>query len=194
MSGLERRMAGVSLSLDDPSPPGSSWDRLYVSNLPKSYTEVDVQRLFGPYGALTEVACHKRSDGQSKGCFFVSFATSMEGQQAARALNNCMIPGNTRPIGVKPSTSRRRDSNPRPQSGQGMNGGGGYLGDGAYAAGPPSAGGVQPLRPAVGGTCLDTPGTVPLVLEGGGELGGVVGDLSSMANVGAVGVADLPSN
>ena len=127
MSGLERRMASVALSPDDPSPPGSSWDRLCkfhpavscqayaipaiamqvpsalqavalpldvcccclcgslchadVSNLPKSYTEVDVQRLFGPYGVLTEVACHKRSDGQSKGCFFVTFATSMEGQQ-----------------------------------------------------------------------------------------------------------------
>ena len=98
-----------------------------------------------------------------------------------------MIPGNSRPVGVKPSTSRRRDSNPRPQGGQGMNGGGGY---GSYATGPQGVGGVQPMRSAA---CLDTPGTAPLVLEGGGELS-VVGDLASMANVGAVGVAEPPSN
>ena len=88
-----------------------------MSNLPRNFAEADVQRLFSPYGALTEVTTHKRGDGQSKGAFFVCFASSIDGQQAARALHNCLLPGTQRPLAVRPSTSRRRE-------GRGANGGG----------------------------------------------------------------------
>ena len=42
----------------DESPPGASWDRLYVSNLPKNYAEADVRRLFAQYGNLTLSLIH----------------------------------------------------------------------------------------------------------------------------------------
>ena len=108
---LERSMSGTTLSDGSgDSPPQGSWEKLYVSNLPRQFTEVDVQRLFAPYGTPTEVALHKRGDGQSKGCFFVSFATPIEGQQAVRALHNYLLPGTQRPMSVRPSTSRRREA------------------------------------------------------------------------------------
>ena len=95
-----------------------------VSNLPRHFSEVDVQRLFANYGSLLDVTPHRRGDGQSKGCFFVAFATVIEGQQAARALHNCVLPGTQRPMTVRPSTSRRREARaggngaPSPEGGQ----------------------------------------------------------------------------
>ena len=85
ITGLERQMSSTTLSSEDSSPPGSSWDRLYVSNLPKTLTEFDVQQLFSVYGSLTEVTLHKRGDGQSKGCFFVGFAVSASHESQTRS-------------------------------------------------------------------------------------------------------------
>ena len=121
-----------------------------VSNLPRNFAEADVHRLFSQYGTLTEVTQHKRGDGQSKGCFFVSFATTMEGQQAARALHNYLLPGTQRPMTVRPSTSRRREARS----------------DGMMPTGFAS-GGLHYMRTPMGG---------PVPLEAGAELvGGVDG-------------------
>ena len=48
-------------------------------------------------GTLIETTPQKRGDGQSKGCFFVSFTSTVEGQHAARSLHNCLLPGTQRP-------------------------------------------------------------------------------------------------
>ena len=113
-----------------------------------------MHRLFSQYGTLTEVTQHKRGDGQSKGCFFVSFATTVEGQQAARALHNYLLPGTQRPMTVRPSTSRRQEAR------SGMEGG-------MMPTGFAPQGGLHYMRTPMGG---------PVPLEAGAELvGGVDG-------------------
>ena len=152
MSMLERQMSSTTLSSEDSSPPGTSWDRLYVSNLPKHFTESDVHRLLSPYGSLLEVTQHKRGDGQSKGCFFVSFASTVEGQQCARALHNCVLPGTQRPMAVRPSTSRRREQRT----------GGGYGGNSPEGAQPPGGFGGVPSMALGGFAAADNFGVVEI--------------------------------
>lgn len=107
MGLLERGMSNTSLSDGGDT---QAWDRLYASNLPRGINEAEVHRLFAPYGIVSEVTAHKRPDGTPKGAFFVTFATSGEGQAAARNLHNYVYPGATKPMTVRPSTSRRRES------------------------------------------------------------------------------------
>jgi hypothetical protein len=180
-----------------------------VSNLPKHFSEVDVQRLCAPYGTLCEVALHRRGDGQSKGCFFVSFATSVEGQQCARALHNCVLPGTQRPITVRPSTSRRRElrgagmgtpgASPQVHAMAGVNG---VEGNGALL--PPAAfnspGGVPGMQPM----CGMQQGMAPGMAQGmapmrqmcaaavgmGGEYAAAGGSAELVASIGAVSVSD----
>jgi len=157
---LERQMSATTISADgsnDGSPPQGSMERLYVSNLPRTFTEADVAQLFQPYGSLTEVSLHKKGDGASRGCFFVSFATAAEGHAAWRSLNNVTLANTPRPMQVRPSTSRRRDhgagrSNGNPLGassgfahGGAMGGGGGGMHYGAYVdASGGVASGVEP--------------------------------------------------
>ena len=141
MGMLERQMSNTMISGEEGFGVGQSYDKLYVSNLPRTFSEIDVQRLFAPYGMLTEVMAHKRADGVPKGNFFVSFANSADGQQAARALHNQILPGGIKPITVRLSTSRRRDSRGGAGAtggafsaapGGGANGTGEYDGNGEY--------------------------------------------------------------
>lgn len=98
-------MQGASIS-DDGSPPVTC-ERLYVSNIPRHVAESDLQALFAPFGQLKEVQIHRRSDGTPKGTAFVAFMTFAEASAACYAVNNFLMPGATRPLSVKPSTSRK---------------------------------------------------------------------------------------
>jgi hypothetical protein len=112
-SGFEGQMSATTHSDQTDSPPqGQSWDRLHVTNLPRSFTEEDVAQLFSQYGALAEVFLQRRSDGSPKGGFVVSFATAADGHHAAKALNNFTLPSTNRPLSVRPSTARRKPESP----------------------------------------------------------------------------------
>ena len=58
--------------------------------------------------SLVDVGGHRHRDGTHKGTFFVSFGAAVEGQAAARALHNMILPGATRPLTVRPSNTRNR--------------------------------------------------------------------------------------
>ena len=143
MGMLERQMSSTTLS-DQSDSPGSvqGWERLYVTNLPREFTEADVQHLFAHYGALAEVSAQRRGDGTPKNSsFFVTFASASDGHKAAKSLNNCTMPGTPRPLTVRPSTSRRRADAGAPRAAA-MGGGGAYRapavgnGNGEYAIKP----------------------------------------------------------
>eukprot|EP00966_Prymnesium_polylepis_P240761 5567757-Prymnesium_polylepis.1 len=62
-------MSGASISAEGTAVG----ERLYVSSLPRTVTEHELQRMFAPFGQLTEVQVHRRSDGTSKGSACVAF-------------------------------------------------------------------------------------------------------------------------
>lgn len=104
MAFLEREMSGASISSDP-----MSFERLYVSSLPKTITEGEVRQLFSPFGQLTELQLHRRSDGTFKGSACVAFSTPSEGSCACSALHHHLLPGAPKPIVIKPYTGRRRE-------------------------------------------------------------------------------------
>jgi len=138
---LERQIAATGLSDERRSAEeatGGTWDRLYVSYLPRGTTEQDLQALFAPFGQLKEMNLIRRSDGNIKGSAFISYATIAEGHAASMALHNKLLPGGMRPLSVRPSTSKaRRDSNGRDSNGRSING------SSLKPAAPPQMAGLQ---------------------------------------------------
>merc|ERR1711920_935599 len=68
--------------------------QLYVKNLPPDMTDIDLFRLFAPFGAIAssgvKVMCNE--DGTCKGFGFVDYIDSDSPQMAANALNGFMCP------------------------------------------------------------------------------------------------------
>ncbi|KAL1510702.1 hypothetical protein AB1Y20_006997 [Prymnesium parvum] len=105
---LERDMGFASISGEVPTS-SVYCERLYVSSLPKSFSEHELQRMFSPFGQLTEFQIHRRSDGSSKGSACVAFSSAAEGAAACSQLNNFVPQNGSKPIVIKPSTGRRRE-------------------------------------------------------------------------------------
>ena len=55
--------------------------------LPKTFTELDLQNVFHPFGELREIHVIRGLDGSPKGCAFVKFATREAALSAIESLN-----------------------------------------------------------------------------------------------------------
>lgn len=111
--------------------------RIYVGNLPWSYSSSDLEALFKPYGdvAAAEVIMD-RETGRSRGFGFVQMANDADCEPAINALNgqDC----NGRPLVV----NEARERTPRSGGGgYGGGGGGGYGGGGRGGRGGGREGG-----------------------------------------------------
>lgn len=58
--------------------------------LARKYTEVDVCKLFSAYGTIEECTILRDSNGQSKGCAFVTFASRSNAISAIKATNHSL--------------------------------------------------------------------------------------------------------
>ena len=68
--------------------------KLYVGNLPFSFTDKDLRELFAPYGEVSEVVIiSDKFSGKSKGFGFVTFANDEAGQKAVSELNEKDVQG-----------------------------------------------------------------------------------------------------
>lgn len=110
--------------------------RIYVGNLPWSYSSSDLEALFKPYGdvAAAEVIMD-RETGRSRGFGFVQMANDADMEPAINALNgqDC----NGRPLVV----NEARERSPRPGGGGGGGRGGYGGGRGGYGGGGGGGGG-----------------------------------------------------
>ena len=90
--------------------------KLYVGNLPYSYTSQQLEALFTPHGNVTSAqVIVDRATNQSRGFGFVEFDTDDAASKAAEALNGSPING--RPLTVN-------EARERPMGGGGGGGGG----------------------------------------------------------------------
>merc|ERR1740124_744932 len=120
------QMAAVSLHEGGAQQGLGSWERLFVSNLPKHIAEQDLLHIFAPFGLVTELQLLRRADGGSKGSAFVAFQSAAEGFAACSMLARYILPGATRPMTIKFSTQKRDKS-------RGGNGGQ-HISDGSLVA------------------------------------------------------------
>jgi len=106
--------------------------KLYVGNLPYSYTSQQLEQLFAPHGNVTSAqVIVDRATNQSRGFGFVEFDTDESAGKAAEALNGSPING--RPLTVN-------EARERPMGGGGGGGGRGP-GGGGFGRGPRGGGG-----------------------------------------------------
>ena len=69
-------------------------NKLYVGNLPWSYTDSDMQQAFAAYGAVGSAKIMvDRDTGRSKGFGFVEMGTPAEAQAAIAGMNGQQIGG-----------------------------------------------------------------------------------------------------
>jgi cold-inducible RNA-binding protein len=94
--------------------------KLYVGNLPYSFSNDDLQRLFEPYGEVESAAViMDRDTGRSKGFGFVEMASREEAEAAIEGLSGMAV--GDRELTVN-------EARPREDRGGGGGGRGGYGG------------------------------------------------------------------
>uniref|UniRef100_A0A8D3ASE2 RRM domain-containing protein n=1 Tax=Scophthalmus maximus TaxID=52904 RepID=A0A8D3ASE2_SCOMX len=101
-------------SLDHPDQPDIDAIKMFVGQIPRSWSEEQLRELFEPYGAVYEInVLRDRSQNppQSKGCCFITYYTRKSALEAQNALHNMKIlPGMHHPIQMKPADSEKNNA------------------------------------------------------------------------------------
>jgi len=76
--------------------------KLFIGMLSKKCPEKDVRNLFAPYGAIEECTVLRDSNGQSRGCAFVTYATRQCAHNAIKTMHHSQtMEGCSSPLVVK---------------------------------------------------------------------------------------------
>src|ERR1700704_1407696 len=117
--------------------------KLFVGNLPYSFTSEQLTEAFQPYGNVVSAkVISDRETGRSRGFAFVEMETDEAGQNAIRALDGAQMGG--RALAVREAQERPQGGPRRPGGGGGGGyggGGGGYGGGGGGREGGGGGGG-----------------------------------------------------
>ncbi|KAM6979511.1 CUGBP Elav-like family member 1 isoform 5-T7 [Aplochiton taeniatus] len=101
-------------SLDHPDQPDMDAIKMFVGQIPRSWSEEQLRELFEPYGAVYEInVLRDRSQNppQSKGCCFITYYARKAALEAQNALHNMKIlPGMHHPIQMKPADSEKNNA------------------------------------------------------------------------------------
>ncbi|XP_030056791.1 CUGBP Elav-like family member 1 isoform X2 [Microcaecilia unicolor] len=100
-------------TLDHPDQPDIDSIKMFVGQVPRSWSEKELRELFEQYGAVYEINLlrdRNLNPPQSKGCCFVTFYTRKSALEAQNALHNMKIlPGMHHPIQMKPADSEKNN-------------------------------------------------------------------------------------
>nr|Q6PF35.1 RecName: Full=CUGBP Elav-like family member 1-B; Short=CELF-1B; AltName: Full=Bruno-like protein 2-B; AltName: Full=CUG triplet repeat RNA-binding protein 1-B; Short=CUG-BP1-B; AltName: Full=CUG-BP- and ETR-3-like factor 1-B; AltName: Full=Embryo deadenylation element-binding protein B; Short=EDEN-BP-B; AltName: Full=RNA-binding protein BRUNOL-2-B; AltName: Full=p53/p55 [Xenopus laevis]AAH57743.1 Cugbp1-b protein [Xenopus laevis] len=101
-------------TMDHPDHPDSDSIKMFVGQVPRSWSEKELRELFEQYGAVYEInVLRDRSQNppQSKGCCFITFYTRKAALEAQNALHNMkVLPGMHHPIQMKPADSEKNNA------------------------------------------------------------------------------------
>ncbi|CAM2098659.1 unnamed protein product [Caretta caretta] len=101
LNGTANKMNGALDHSDQPDPDAI---KMFVGQIPRSWSEKELKELFEPYGAVYQInVLRDRSQNppQSKGCCFVTFYTRKAALEAQNALHNIKtLPGEPPPVAV----------------------------------------------------------------------------------------------
>ncbi|XP_033017575.1 CUGBP Elav-like family member 2 isoform X3 [Lacerta agilis] len=111
INGTANKMNGTLDHSDQPDPDAI---KMFVGQIPRSWSEKELKELFEPYGAVYQInVLRDRSQNppQSKGCCFVTFYTRKAALEAQNALHNIKtLPGMHHPIQMKPADSEKSNA------------------------------------------------------------------------------------
>ncbi|XP_053576328.1 CUGBP Elav-like family member 1 isoform X6 [Bombina bombina] len=101
-------------TLDHPDQPDTDTIKMFVGQVPRSWSEKELRELFEQYGAVYEINIlrdRSQTPPQSKGCCFITFYTRKAALDAQNALHNMKIlPGMHHPIQMKPADSEKNNA------------------------------------------------------------------------------------
>ncbi|KAM4617491.1 CUGBP Elav-like family member 1 isoform 3-T3 [Discoglossus pictus] len=101
-------------TLDHPDQPDSDSIKMFVGQVPRTWSEKELKELFEQYGSVYEINIlrdRSQNPPQSKGCCFITFYTRKAALEAQNALHNMKIlPGMHHPIQMKPADSEKNNA------------------------------------------------------------------------------------
>nr|XP_033813457.1 CUGBP Elav-like family member 2 isoform X16 [Geotrypetes seraphini] len=101
-------------ALDHSDQPDPDAIKMFVGQIPRSWSEKELKELFEPYGAVYQINVlrdRSQSPPQSKGCCFVTFYTRKAALEAQNALHNIKtLPGMHHAIQMKPADSEKSNA------------------------------------------------------------------------------------
>ncbi|XP_037077379.1 ELAV-like protein 1 isoform X4 [Pollicipes pollicipes] len=102
LNGLRLQNKTIKVSYARPSSEAIKGANLYVSGLPKTMTQQDLELMFSSYGSIitSRILCDNMT-GLSKGVGFIRFDQRVEAERAINKLNGTVPEGSTEPITVK---------------------------------------------------------------------------------------------
>jgi RNA recognition motif-containing protein len=113
-------------------------NKLYVGNLPYSFSDSDMQQAFSPYGTVSSAkVMMERDTGRSKGFGFVEMGSDAEAQAAIKGMNGQSVGGR----GLVVNEARPMEPRAPRSGGGGYGGGGGGYGGGGGGGGYGGGGG-----------------------------------------------------
>uniref|UniRef100_A0A8C5FCI6 RRM domain-containing protein n=1 Tax=Gadus morhua TaxID=8049 RepID=A0A8C5FCI6_GADMO len=102
---------GCLSHLDQPDPDSI---KMFVGQIPRSWSETELKELFEPFGAVHQINILRdrtQNPPQSKGCCFVTFYQRKAALEAQNALNNIKtLSGMHHPIQMKPADSEKTNA------------------------------------------------------------------------------------
>ncbi|XP_061101149.1 ELAV-like protein 2 isoform X4 [Conger conger] len=102
LNGLRLQTKTIKVSYARPSSASIRDANLYVSGLPKTMTQKELEQLFSQYGRIiTSRILVDQVTGISRGVGFIRFDRRIEAEEAIKGLNGQKPPGATEPITVK---------------------------------------------------------------------------------------------
>lgn len=112
LNGLRLQNKTIKVSFARPSSESIKGANLYISGLPKSMTQLDLENLFSQSGnIITSRILYDQTTGLSKGVGFIRFDTRTEAERAIQKLNNHIPEGCVDPITVKFANSPSSNKN-----------------------------------------------------------------------------------
>ncbi|XP_035283215.1 CUGBP Elav-like family member 2 isoform X14 [Anguilla anguilla] len=111
INGTGSKMNGALEHSDQPDPDAI---KMFVGQIPRSWSEKELKELFEPYGAVYQINIlrdRSQNPPQSKGCCFVTFYTRKAALEAQNALHNIKtLSGMHHPIQMKPADSEKSNA------------------------------------------------------------------------------------
>ncbi|XP_054916058.1 CUGBP Elav-like family member 2 isoform X2 [Poeciliopsis prolifica] len=108
INGNGSKMNGSLEHMDQPDPDAI---KMFVGQIPRSWTETELKELFEPFGPVYQINILRdrtQNPPQSKGCCFVTFYTRKAALEAQNALHNIKtLSGMHHPIQMKPADSEK---------------------------------------------------------------------------------------
>nr|XP_041567329.1 ELAV-like protein 2 isoform X9 [Taeniopygia guttata] len=102
LNGFRLQTKTIKVSYARPSSASIRDANLYVSGLPKTMTQTELEQLFSQYGhIITSRILVDQVTGVSRGVGFIRFDKRIEAEEAIKGLNGQKPPGATEPVTVK---------------------------------------------------------------------------------------------